>query len=94
MRALPAANANITAADTEIQMIPSTAYLSDHLGRCQGYGIMVLTVTGGMLSAITGFLGSGMFRHFGLRKPGTLPGYTCITAEQQRPSRGVSPVCR
>ena len=66
MRALPAANANITAADTEIEMIPSTAYLSDHLGRCQGYGIMVLTVTGGMLSAITGFLGSGMFRHFGL----------------------------
>jgi RNA polymerase sigma-70 factor (ECF subfamily) len=42
------------------------AYLSDHLGRCQGYGIMVLTVIGGMLSAITGFLGSGMFRHFGL----------------------------
>ena len=67
------------------------AYLSDHLGRCQGYGIMVLTVTGGMLSAITGFLGSGMFRHFGLRKPGTLPGYTCITAEQQRPSRGSVP---
>ena len=27
---------------------------------------MMLTVTGGMLSAITGFLGSGMFRHFGL----------------------------
>ena len=69
------------------------AYLSDHLGRCQGYGIMVLTVTGGMLSAITGFLGSGMFRHFGLRKPGTLPGYTCITAEQQRPSRGECPPC-
>ena len=42
------------------------AYLSGHLGRCQGYGIMVLTVTGSMLSAITGFLGSGMFRHFGL----------------------------
>jgi hypothetical protein len=27
---------------------------------------MVLTVTGGMLSTITGFLGPGMFRHFGL----------------------------
>jgi RNA polymerase sigma-70 factor (ECF subfamily) len=42
------------------------AYLPDDSGRCQGYGIMVLTVTGGMLSTITGFLGPGMFRHFGL----------------------------
>jgi RNA polymerase sigma-70 factor (ECF subfamily) len=43
------------------------AYLPDpDAGDCQGYGVMVLTVTGDRVAAITGFPDPGLFPVFGL----------------------------
>jgi RNA polymerase sigma-70 factor (ECF subfamily) len=42
------------------------AYLPDHLGRCQGYGIMVLTLAGERITTITGFPDPHLFPAFGL----------------------------
>jgi RNA polymerase sigma-70 factor, ECF subfamily len=42
------------------------AYLPDDGGECRGYGIMVLTITGGQVGTITGFPDPGLFPIFGL----------------------------
>jgi RNA polymerase sigma-70 factor, ECF subfamily len=43
------------------------AYLPDDgIGDCRGYGIMVITVAGGQIAAITGFPDPGLFPIFGL----------------------------
>jgi len=47
------------------------AYLPDDIGACCGYGIMVLTLAGGWIAAITGFLSPHIFAAFGL--PGADP---------------------
>ena len=47
-------------------------YLPDsHAGIARPYGLMVLTLTGDTVAAITWFMDTGLFRHFGL--PRTLP---------------------
>jgi RNA polymerase sigma-70 factor (ECF subfamily) len=42
------------------------AYLPDNGGECRGYGIMVLTTTGGHIGSITGFPDPSLFPIFGL----------------------------
>jgi RNA polymerase sigma-70 factor (ECF subfamily) len=42
------------------------AYLPDAAGECRGYGIMVLTITGDQVGAITGFPDPELFPAFGL----------------------------
>jgi RNA polymerase sigma-70 factor (ECF subfamily) len=42
------------------------AYLPSKSARCQGYGIMVFTMTGGGIATITGFPSPDLFARFGL----------------------------
>ena len=42
------------------------AYLPDQSARCHGYGIMVFTITGDGIAAITGFPSPDLFERFGL----------------------------
>jgi RNA polymerase sigma-70 factor, ECF subfamily len=42
------------------------AYLPDSTGECRGYGIMVLTISGDQIAAITGFPDPELFAAFGL----------------------------
>jgi hypothetical protein len=42
------------------------AYLPDQRGECRGYGIMVLDITDGAITTITGFPDPGLFAAFGL----------------------------
>ena len=42
------------------------AYLPDHTGTSAPYGLMVLTITGGVIAAITGFPDPSLFPIFGL----------------------------
>jgi RNA polymerase sigma-70 factor (ECF subfamily) len=42
------------------------AYLPDSTGECRGYGIMVLTISGDQVAAITGFPDPELFPAFGL----------------------------